>query len=509
MVLDIDPSSGTALYVQIRNGIERLIRSGLMAPRSRLPPSRELAISLGVSRNTVTSAYDELEADGLVSSQVGRGTYVCADLPGRTPDGVAPALSQEVLEALLADSWRKPHASLLTALGQIPDPEAGTAAISFVSGQPDPKLLPLQEFRESALASFRRFGAELLGVGSASGFAPLLDYLPAYLAQRGVLCRPADLMIAGGVQQGLSLIARIFLDPGDTVLLENLTYPGALAVFRSIPATCVGIPMDADGMRVDVLENVLKRRSAKLLYTIPTFHNPTGATLPADRRKRVLELCREHGVLIVEDDYAHELSFDGRETLPLKAWDDWGGTIYLGSFSESVCPGIRLCWILAPRPIIERLHMLKQVSDLSTSPILQGALLEFCRRGHLARLLKRKRRVYGARRDAMARAMQRHLPAQASWIKASGGLYQWVDLPSCLDAMDLLAQTRKRGVLFAPDRVFSVEEWSRGGIRLGFADVPEDRIEEGIGILGQAMKAGLRRPGIEPAAGRRHHSGEV
>ena len=500
MILDLDLRSSTPLYKQMATSVARLIRQGLVATGSRLPATRELALAQGVSRNTVVLAYQELEIQGLVSSRVGSGTFVCRDLPGRKSLGAAPATPGRSLESRLAGSWTIPHASLLAAMERMSGPDAEAARISFASAQPDPAFLPLAEFRRSLSSSFRRFGAELLAVGSPAGFAPLLEYLRSYLARRGVICGPRELMVAGGIQQGLSLVARLFLDPGDTVLLENLTYPGALAVFRSLQASCVGIPLDDQGMRTDDLAGVLRRRSAKLLYTIPTFHNPTGSTLPPDRRKRVVELCREHGVVIVEDDYAHELVFDGMEALPLKAWDEWGGTIYLGSFSESVFPGLRLCCIVAPEGIIDRLRILKQVSDLSSSPILQGALLEFLRTGHSERLLKRKRRAYRARRDALADAMKRHFPGEVRWVKPPGGLYQWVDLPPTLDAMELLAETRERGVVFAPDRMFSVEEWKRGGFRLGFSDLTEDEIDEGARIIGESLKARLRRTAQGPAS---------
>ncbi len=496
MVLDLDPRRKNPLYLQIKEGLAHLIREGLLPPGSRLPASRELAASQGVSRNTVMLAYEELAAEGLIESHVGRGAFVCRTLPrrpSRRRGGASSGASEQALAGLFSSSWSRSNAPLLAAMEHISGDDLEKEGICFASTRPDSSLLPLEQFRQSLASSFRRFGSQLLAAGSPSGFAPLLDYLPSYLARRNVACQAEDLMIASGVQQGLSLVGRLFLDPGDTVLLENLTYPGALAVFRSLQATCIGIPVDSEGICTDVLQTVLRRRAAKLLYTIPTFHNPTGSTLPPQRRKRLIELCREHGVMIVEDDFAHELAFEGRETLPLKAWDSSGTTVYLGSFSESLFPGIRLCWILAPRPVIERLQVLKRISDLSTSSILQGALLEFCRNGHLDRLLKRKRRSYRARRDLLLEAMKRHFPGEATWRKACGGLYQWVDLPQSLDSLELLLETRKQGVVFAPDRMFSVEEWQRGGFRLGFADVPEQRIEEGIRVIGEAMKSKLAR----------------
>jgi DNA-binding transcriptional MocR family regulator len=302
------------------------------------------------------------------------------------------------------------------------------------------------------------------------------------------MCRPENLMVVNGLQQALSLIGRLFIDPGDTVLLQHLTYPGALGVFRSLQGNCVGITMDGEGLRIGVLQRILRHRKPKLLYIIPTFHNPTWTTLDPERRRQLVELGRENGFLIVEDDYAHDLAFDGRQSFPLKSWDTAGAIIHLGSFSESLFPGIRLSWIVAAKSIIERLSLLKQSSDLYTNRILQGALLEFCRKGYYDRELKRKRQVYARRCDALAAAMGRYFPEEVRWRKPKGGIYQWVDIPESLDAFDLLLRTRAKGIVFTPGRMFAVEEWSRGGFRLGFASAEEEQLRRGAQIIGDTLK---------------------
>jgi DNA-binding transcriptional MocR family regulator len=349
----------------------------------------------------------------------------------------------------------------------------------------------VEEFASCIQSAMRCYGGDLLAAGPARGFAPLLEYLPRFLARRGIQCTEREVMVVNGIQQALSIVGRLFVDPGDTVIMENLSYPGALGVFRTLQASCVGIPIDDEGIRVDLVETVLSRRSAKLIYTIPTYHNPTGAVLSLERRERLLDLAGRHQVVIVEDDYVHELSFDGREILPLKARDAQDGVIYLGSFSEILCPGIRLSWIVAPSTIIDRLLLIRQFTDLYSNRILQGALLEFCRKGLLERHVKRKQVAYRKRRDQMQEAMKSCFPSEVKWKKPRGGLFQWVDLPRPVDALSLLLKTRERGVIFAPDRLFSVEEWERAGLRLGLAGVNEAMIEKGIGILGDALKESL------------------
>jgi 2-aminoadipate transaminase len=492
MVVDIDRNNSTPLYLQVKSGIERLIHSRLLQPGSRLPSTRELSISLGVNRNTVIAAYQELEVAGLVSSHVGRGTSVSSHLPANAGYETSGGTDQLHVEALLSNAWRNSYQHISAEAGQALEAEDDGATISFAAHYPDTSLFPQEEFAGCLQSAMRKYGADLLSSGSARGFQPLLDYLPIFLARRGVQCSSEEIMIVNGIQQGLSIVGRLFLDPGDTVIMENLTYPGALGVFRSLQATCVGVPVDGEGMRTDLAQSVLSRRRAKLLYTIPTYHNPTGTVLPVERRQHLIEMAREHGTLIVEDDYVHELAFDGKEVLPLKARDTGGAMIYMGSFSEILCPGIRLSWIVAPPAVIERLLPIKQYADLYTNRILQGALLEFCQRGLLERHLKRKLSVYRKRRDVLLDSMRRAFPDEVRWQEPRGGLFQWVDLPKEIDALALLVKTRGKGVVFAPDRVFSVEEWQRGGLRLGFAGVDEQRITKGIKVLGDALKDSLQ-----------------
>ncbi len=480
MILSIDRESTTPLHRQISRGITHLIEQGVLPAGTRLPATRDLSRSLEVSRNTVIQAYQELEVNALIRSHVGRGAHVSGSPGARPQTRASPPFR---LEGLFSMAWARsqsPHVSLLQQL-------TGGEIISLASLRPDQDLFPLEEFRDSIASAFRRYGADLLTVGAAQGFPPLLEHIPLLLAPRSIVCGVPNLMIVNGVQQALSLVGRLFIDPGDTVIMENLTYPGALSVFRSLQADCVGVPVDAEGISVDVLASVLQRRKAKLLYTIPTFQNPTGAVLTAERRRRLVELCREHGVLLVEDDYAHELAFAGREALPLKALDASGGVISLGSFSEALFPGIRLSWILADPRIIERLVRLKETSDLYTNRILQAALLEYCARGFYEKSLKRRKRILAARRDALGGALRNHMPAEASWRPPAGGSFQWVDLPPRLDALALLMETRKRGVTFAPDRMFSVDEWKRGGMRLGFSENEEGALVQGVRIIGEVM----------------------
>jgi 2-aminoadipate transaminase len=295
-------------------------------------------------------------------------------------------------------------------------------------------------------------------------------------------------MIVNGVQQALSIVGRLFLDPGDNVILENLTYPGALAVFRSLQANCLGVPIDKDGLRLETIESILKHRKIKLIYTIPTYQNPTGSVLSSEKKKRLIELCQEHRIVIIEDDYAHELNLEGNEILPLKSLDESDCVIYMGSLSNLLFPGIRLSLITAPEHVIKKLAQIKQTSDLYTNKIIQAALLKFCQRGYLEKHLKKKRLQYRQRRDVMLDLMQKHFPEETAWQKAMGGIFQWVDIKCDIDTNLLFSMAKERGVLFAPDSLFLVDEWKRRGMRLSFANEDEDKISKGISTLGNLLK---------------------
>lgn len=488
MIVNLSRNSKNPLYLQLKQKITALIAERLLLPGSKLPTTRDLAVSLGVSRNTVVQAYQELEVDGLITSQVGRGTFISLYPPAGMPASERNEQTCMNYEGLFSFGWTRVNADLLSVFEQLARPQAKSPYIDMASDQPNPSLLPVEEFGECLQSAVRRYGGRLLTTGSTCGFEPLLEYLPTLLARRNVICRPENLMVVSGLQQALSLIGRLFIDPGDTVLLQHLTYPGALGVFRSLQGSCIGITMDIEGLRIDVLERILRHRKPKLLYIVPTFHNPTGTILAAQRRLQLVELARVNSFLIVEDDYAHDLAFDGREAFPLKSWDTTGGIIHLGSFSESLFPGIRLSWIVAAKPIIERLALLKQSSDLYTNRILQGALLEFCRKGYYDKELKRKRQVYARRCDSLVDAMTQYFPDEVTWRKPRGGLYQWVDIPDSLDAFALLLRTRERGVVFTPSRMFAVEEWSRGGFRMGFTAPDEEQICEGVRIIGETLQ---------------------
>ena len=492
MIIKIDKNRPLPMYVQIRDEIKRLIKEGRFNPHEKLPPSRELAKSLNISRNTVIQSYSLLEAEGFVYSVTGKGTFVnprSIKKVQKKPDNYNEKRFN--LESLFSIAWRRFEASVMSGLEKLTSYDNFKDYITFDSPNPDIETLPIENFRNSLINSIKKYGAQLFSSEKTEGFYQFREYLSKYMLKRGIYSNPDNILITSGIQQGLSIIGRLLIDPGDTVVLENLSYPGALSVFRSIQAHYIGVPGDKEGMNINILEKILKRKKVKLLYTIPTYQNPRGSVLSLDRRKALVELSEKYGFAIIEDDYAYELSFTGIEEIPIKAFDVSGNIFYMGSFSESLFPGIRLSWIIAPKQIVKKLSSLKKSEDIYTNLILQAAVLDFMEKGYFNKHLKQFKKILAKRYEVLNYALTRYLPSEAKWNSIKGGPYRWIDLPSDIDSLDLLLKTREKGVLFAPDRIFAVEDLGHSGFRLKFSNVNEDKIWRGIEIIGNTLKSML------------------
>ncbi|MBI4242315.1 MAG: PLP-dependent aminotransferase family protein, partial [Candidatus Rokubacteria bacterium] len=345
----------------------------------------------------------------------------------------------------------------------------------------------------------REEGATLLQYYPAAGYPPLRRYLAGYLLRFGVEARPEEIVIVNGSQQGFDLIARTLLDPGDFVAIEQPSYPRAIQVFRAFGAQLLPVPMSDTGLRLDVLERVLERHGPKLLYCQPSAHNPTGLTMPAPARRRLLELAGRFQIPVVEDGFDGSLFYGKRPPAPLKAEDSHGLVLYIGTFSKILFPGLRLGWLVAPAPVLERLEAAKQLSDIHTSPLIQAAVYHFCQRRLLERHLRRSAAEYGRRRAVLLSALSRHMPKGASWTQTQGGFSLLVTLPEGLDAVTLLPRALDRGVAFTPGDAFFLEGGGERTLRLSFSSVPANRVEEGVRRLGEAIREMQRRPIRRPA----------
>lgn len=486
MRIPLDRQNTTPLYQQIKSHLQQGILSGSLAPDTRLPASRQLARDLGVNRITVETAYSELEAEGLIYSRVGSGTYVLqpASLPSQPIDG-------------LESGW--PLWQQNFHIGVTPSSNGGSNEtarsnqpfdlISFAGGTSAPHMFPTDDFRKVLQAVMRRDGMAALGYGESNGYGPLRATIAHILASQGLQARPENILITAGSQQALSLVSQLLLKPGDTILVESPTYAGALELFRAVNFSVVGIPMDRQGMQVETLEKLLQQHHPKLIYTIPNFHNPTGTCLSNSRRRELLVLADRYNVPILEDDFVGDLRYDGRAQPSLKALDPGGRVIYANTFSKMLMPGLRVGFLLIEGPIYERLVEFKRLNDLATSALIQRALEAYVTVGRYQAHLRRSCQIFRKRRDAMIAAIHRYLPAGVSFDPPQGGLFLWVRLPNKLSATELLPLARQAGVDFVHgDKFFPDGYRGKDWMRLNFVLHTPDEIETGIKRLGTAIE---------------------
>ncbi len=370
--------------------------------------------------------------------------------------------------------------------------------ISFAGGLPAPEVFPCAEVEAACQKVLREHGRTALQYAPTEGYLPLRELLVQHMAGYGVPARPGNVLITSGSQQGLDLIGRLLVNPGDRILTESPTYLGALQAWSAYQADYLTVPIDDDGLDVDQLERQL-RGGPKFLYILPNFQNPAGVTLSLERRRRLVALANHYGAPIVEDDPYGPVRFEG-EHLPslveidaeLRCGgrpDDFvGGVLYLSTFSKTLAPGLRIAWIVAPEAVIARLVQMKQGADLHTSPLNQMVAYEVARDGFLDRHVQRIRALYSERRNAMLAALERHFPAGVRWTKPSGGLFLWITLPEPLDSTRLLREALEREkVAFVPGLPFYPRGGGERSCRLTFSYCPPDVIEEGIRRLGSAV----------------------
>jgi len=362
--------------------------------------------------------------------------------------------------------------------------------ISFAGGAPAPELYPLEAFRAASDKAFEEWGRTMLAYDGAEGILPLREIIAnERMANMGVNVRPEDIRILSGSQQGIDFAARLFIDEGDTIVCEYPTYLGALNSFGAFHPSYVSVPMDDNGMIMEELEKTLiANPQAKLIYTVPEFQNPTGITLAGDRRKRMVELAEEHDVIIIEDSPYYEIRFEGENIPAIKSFDTKGDrVIYLGSFSKTLCPGIRLGWACASFEILDRYRVMKEASDFQASTVTQYQVATFLRDNSLDELLNESRRVYKNRRDAALAAIREFFPDNVQYTVPQGGYFIWLTVPGINSTEMFLPAVNDIGVAYVPGESFFAGADQTCNIRLSYSQMSEEKIHEGIARLAKLL----------------------
>lgn len=485
-LIALDRSNSMPLYRQICQRLREAILSGELSEGTRLPTERALASELGVNRTTVMNAYNELASEGLIEGHVGRGTLVRRNQFGYIGDSFEdetaswllglPAGEREILG---------PDALLLSELASASERKE---IISLAPGNPAPKLLPAAMLSAVFADGLLSASQSALGYCPVEGLQSLRRGIAASMRKRGVAVDAQHILILSGSTQGIGLIGRFLLNPGDEVVVEVPTYLGAIQTFRALNARVIGVPTDNEGIRVDLLESILARRRPRLIYTLPTFQNPTGTVMSRERRRRLLLLAKRYQTPILEDDPYGEIYFEDKRPQPLKALDTNGQVLYLSTFSKILAPGLRVAWLAAPEPMIERLSLHKQVFDLNTTALGQWAVSEILRRNLLDNHLKMLRQTYEHKRDVTLQAIATYWPEEVRVNRPSGGFHLWCRLPGDMRSRILLREAANEQVAFVIGEPFHIDGGGQQHFRLSFAYPETDHLEEGVRRIGNAIK---------------------
>ncbi|HYH99152.1 PLP-dependent aminotransferase family protein [Hyalangium sp.] len=474
----LDEASPTPLFVQIARALAEDIRRGRLKPGAPLPGSRALATTLHVHRNTVLAAYQELEAQGWISTAPARGTFVSTALPD-----VEPPARSEAPRARSLDSVGFPLDPPLESREPVDFPRG---ALVLTGGSPDVRLLPVEVLARAWRRAFKLGGQRLLDYAGPQGHPRLRAALAHMLASvRGLAATPDSLLVTRGSQGALYLAARALVRPGERIAVEALGYRPAWEAFRSVGAQLVPIPIDGEGIRVDRLETAA-RQGIRAVYLTPHHQYPTTVTLSPARRLTLLAWARAAGSALIEDDYDHEFHYDGRPVLPLASADRDNVVIYVGTLSKVLAPGLRVGFLFAPIPLIRCAASIRAVVDRQGDLVAEYALAELLEEGELQRHVRKMRGVYRSRRDALVEALRKELPDALEFSIPAGGMTLWARCAPGLDAAAWSERARDMGVWFSHGGQYTFDGQPFSALRLGFAGLKETELREAVRRMARA-----------------------
>jgi 2-aminoadipate transaminase len=362
--------------------------------------------------------------------------------------------------------------------------------ISFAGGNPAPESFPSEDIAQISAELIRENGCHILQYGGTPGISRLKDTVLGMVEKRGINAAPEEVIITSGSTQGIGLAAKVLCNPGDVILTESPTFLGALQTFYTYEANVVGVDMDEDGMIVDALEEKIRAYHPKFVYTIPTFQNPSGRTMPQGRRKKLLEICAKHGVLVLEDDPYCDLRYSGEPVPPIKSLDDGSHVIYLLSFSKIISPGLRVGAAVADRRIIEKYNICKQGEDLHTANLSQEIVEAYMHSGKIEGHIESVCDDYRTKRDAMLKKLA-GFPKGIEYTKPDGGLFIWAALPEGMNALELFKQCVDAGVAFVPGTHFYPDGGHENTLRLNFSMASLEQIDRGMDILKSVIEKNI------------------
>ncbi|WP_110926782.1 MocR-like pyridoxine biosynthesis transcription factor PdxR [Bacillus massiliglaciei] len=461
-------SSPVPLHQQITEFIKGKIAGGEWTIGYRLPPQRQLAKAFNVNRSTVGSAYDELTAEGLIEGRRGSGTRVANTTWNLLASAPPPDWSSYVRSGI--------HKPNLPTIQEINQAEFVPGIIRLGTGELSPDLLPGGAMKEI----FARLSAKDLSYGyeEPKGLWTLRKEISTYLQTIGIQASPSSILIVSGALQALQLISVGLLHKGAAVFTEKPSYLQSLHVFQSAGIRLSGLPMDKEGIQAKQIPDYKKQQRGALLYTIPTFHNPTGTLMTARRRKELLDICQQEQLPLIEDDVYRELWFDEKPPEPLKASDQHGLVLYLGSLSKTVSPGLRIGWAVGPEPVIDHLADIKMQTDYGSSSLSQWAAAEWFASGMYEKHLTEIRAQLTQRRDFTLKLLQQHFSDLADWETPSGGFYVWLRIRPAISIRQLFETALAEGILLNPGNVY--DKQAEQSLRISYSYASLTDLEDGL-----------------------------
>lgn len=476
-LIRIDRDAPVSLHIQVCNSFIALITGGTLQPSDGLPGSRILAALIGINRNTVKLAYEELMSQGWAESIERKGVFVLSKLP---------VISKRRLpEAKKNDTPRKAFAWTNKFENALPSKNFQKTGLAIDDGFPDVRLAPVDILmREYRSISRKLYGKKFLKYGSSKGSEHLRTALCSHLSNtRGLMVLPANMLIIKGSQMGIYLAAQLLLNPGDHIAVGNSNYALADDTFRYSGAKLVRIPVDADGMDVDHLEKVLRRKKIKAVYSIPHHHCPTTVTMSMKRRMQLLKLAKEHSFAIIEDDYDFDFHYDNKPYLPLASIDHHQNVIYIGSVTKTFAPALRIGFMTGPPPFIDAAASLRELVDKQGDTVLEEAFATLFDNGEMDRFVRKALKIYKQRRNKFCQALKSNFKEEIDFNTPEGGLAVWAVFHKRIDLLKMSAASEKLKLQIDDGVFYKNESFATNGIRMGFASLSESEMEEALRIL--------------------------
>ncbi|ASZ60057.1 PLP-dependent aminotransferase family protein [Bacillus subtilis] len=468
-------SSSIPLYKQIYENIKHKIMNGEWTVGTTLPTQRELARMFKVNRSTIVYALGELTGDGLIEATIGKGTVVVTNTCGLLSSTLQPNWNGYVKSGSYHPN--------LQIIQEINKAEANKQIIRLSTGEISPDLLPTKKTKELIQTSSRKLS---LGYSEAKGNIHLREIISEHLKSKGIEASPSSILIVSGGLQSLQLISLGLLKHGSTIFLEKPSYLNSVQVFQSAGINLLGIPMDNEGILIGTLERFMRQHNGSLLYTTPSFHNPTGISMSSNRRMELLDSCRNLRLPIIEDDVYGDLWFEGNCPKSLKSLDNQGLVLYIGSTSKTLGPGLRIGWIVGPEPVIDRLSDIKMKIDYGSSSLSQFVVTEWLSKGLYYDYMIKIRKELKLRRDFTIVILHKYFKRFASWTVPTGGFYIWLSINKQISIEKLFVQALNEGILLNPGSIY--DQYDHQHLRLSYSYVSFDQLERGLIRLSELIQ---------------------